>query len=197
MRQNGRRVTKVYFRPKKRGQIPDIKSFLAVSPSLLTLIYTLVAFPIRIFFRWQNTEVARGVLLGIFGWAVSPGSPNPDPIDLCHASPFCLRRFKKLCLCTVSLVERTRLALHKQNETKWSPPDKGLFQTKKSHFSHPFSDLVSKKLGHHYSDKNSNKIYFLKSISKSYISLSFLLIWNWNDKYVHTRALGSYTPVVP
>ena len=99
----------------KRGQIPDIKSFLAVSPSLLTLIYTLVTFPIRIFFRWQNTEVARGVLLGIFGWAVPPGSPNPDPIDLCHAAPFCLRGFKKLCLCTASLVERTRLALHKQN----------------------------------------------------------------------------------
>ena len=27
---------------------------------------------------------------------------------------------------------------------------------------------------------------FFKSISNSHISLSFLLIWNWNDKYVHT-----------
>ena len=27
---------------------------------------------------------------------------------------------------------------------------------------------------------------FFKSISNSHISLSFLLVWNWNDKYVHT-----------
>ena len=56
-----------------------------------------------------------------------------------------------------------------------------LFQTKKCHFSHPFSDLASKKLCHHYldrRDKNSNKNYFLKSISNSHISLPFLLIWN-------------------
>ena len=56
-----------------------------------------------------------------------------------------------------------------------------LFQTKKCHFSHPFSDLASKKLCHHYldrRDKNSNKNYFLKSIYNSHISLSFLLIWN-------------------
>ena len=25
-----------------------------------------------------------------------------------------------------------------------------------------------------------------KPISNSHVSLSFLLIWNWNDKYVHT-----------
>ena len=99
----------------KRGQIPDIKSFLAVSPSLLTLIYTLVAFPIRFFFSLTKYRGCSGGTLGIFGWAVPPGSPNPDSIDLCHAAPFCLRRFKKLCLCTASLVERTRLALHKKN----------------------------------------------------------------------------------
>ena len=29
--------------------------------------------------------------------------------------PFCLRRFKKLCLCTASLVLSTRLAVHKQS----------------------------------------------------------------------------------
>ena len=39
------------------------------------------------------------------------------------------------------------------------------------------------------------KIFF-KSISNSHISLSFLLIWNWNDKYVHTLRsfLESHTP---
>ena len=29
--------------------------------------------------------------------------------------PFCLRRFKKLCLCTASLVLSTRLIVHKQS----------------------------------------------------------------------------------
>ena len=35
-------------------------------------------------------------------------------------------------------------------------------------------------------DKNSNKKDFLKAFLNSHTSLSFLLIWNWNDKYVHT-----------
>ena len=39
-----------------------------------------------------------------------------------------------------------------------------LFKTTKSHFSHPFSDLDSKKYCHHFLDKKSNKKYFLKSI---------------------------------
>ena len=33
-----------------------------------------------------------------------------------------------------------------------------------------------------------------KSISNSHISLSFLLVWNWNDKYVHTLPLFSRKP---
>ena len=36
-----------------------------------------------------------------------------------------------------------------------------LFQTKKCHFSHPFSDLASKKLCRHYLDWNTNKNDFL------------------------------------
>ena len=32
-----------------------------------------------------------------------------------------------------------------------------LFQTKKRHFSHPFSDLASRKLCHHYLDWNTNE----------------------------------------
>ena len=54
-----------------------------------------------------------------------------------------------------------------------------LIQTQKCHFAHPFSDLAPKTLCHHYLDKKSNKkIYFLKAISNSHVSLSFLLIWN-------------------
>ena len=36
-----------------------------------------------------------------------------------------------------------------------------LFQTKKCHFSHPFSDLACKKLCRHYLDWNTNKNNFL------------------------------------
>ena len=36
-------------------------------------------------------------------------------IDLCHAAAICFRRFKKLCLCTPSLVLSTRLAVHIQS----------------------------------------------------------------------------------
>ena len=60
-------------------------------------------------------------------------------------------------------------------------------------FPHPFSDLASKTHTRfqtwplrNYLDKNSNKKDFLKAFLNSHTSLSFLLIWNWNDKYVHT-----------
>ena len=51
---------------------------------------------------------------------------------------------------------------------------------------YPLLDLAFKKLCPHYLDWNSNRKDFLKSMSKSFISLSFLLIWNWNNKYVRT-----------
>ena len=35
---------------------------------------------------------------------------------------------------------------------------------------------------------------FLKFVSNSHISLSLLLIWNWNDKYVHTLPLFPRKP---
>ena len=58
--------------------------------------------------------------------------------------------------------------------------------------STPFSDLAFRqKLRYHYLDQSANKKFF-KAISNSHISLSFLLIWNWKDKYVL-----SCTPVVP
>ena len=41
--------------------------------------------------------------------------------------------------------------------------------------------------------ERKQKKYF-KSISNSHISLSFLLVWNWNDKYVHTLPLFSRKP---
>ena len=62
-----------------------------------------------------------------------------------------------------------------------------LFQTKKSYFPHPFSEL-------HGIGRNWVIIFrlelkqkdFLKTVSKSLISLSFWFIWNWSDNYVHT-----------
>ena len=63
-----------------------------------------------------------------------------------------------------------------------------LFETKKWHFPHPFSDLAYAeimltllKLEHQQKD-------FSKSISNchSLITLSFLFSYNWSDKYFHT-----------
>jgi len=64
-----------------------------------------------------------------------------------------------------------------------------IFQTKKCHFPHPFSNLFFRqKLCHHYLDYSANK-KFLKSIPNSHISLSFLLIWNWNvNAFIHSRS---------
>ena len=70
------------------------------------------------------------------------------------------------------------------------------FQTKWYHFSHPFSDLTCKIHTRfqtwHLSIIMSSLLRleqqqkrFLKFHSNSHISLSFLLIWNGNDKYIH------------
>ena len=71
------------------------------------------------------------------------------------------------------------------------------FRPKKCNSPHSFSDQTSKihtrfqtwPLGRNYVIityilAQTKKLF--KAISNSHISLSFLLIWNWNDKYVHT-----------
>ena len=65
-----------------------------------------------------------------------------------------------------------------------------LFQAKKCQFPHSFSVQISKIHSRFQTwplglDWSANKKFF-KTISNSHIFLSFLLIWNWNDKYVHT-----------
>ena len=72
-----------------------------------------------------------------------------------------------------------------------------LFQTKNCNFPHPFSDQTSEihtrfqtwPLGRNYVImayiKAQTKSLF-KCISNSHISASFIFIWNWNEKYVHT-----------
>ena len=60
------------------------------------------------------------------------------------------------------------------------------YQTKKCNYPHLFSDLAfTQKLCYFYQIRPQIRKLF-KSISNSHISLSFLLIWNWNDKNVHT-----------
>ena len=67
-----------------------------------------------------------------------------------------------------------------------------LFQTKKCHFSHPFSYLASKKLCDRLRRLAEQQQRFLK-IHFEISYFSFLqLIWNLNDKY-----WSLYTPVVP
>ena len=48
------------------------------------------------------------------------------------------------------------------------------FGTKKFHFSHPFSDLASRKLCHHFLDSTPTK----EILICIFMSLSFLYIWN-------------------
>ena len=48
--------------------------------------------------------------------------------------------------------------------------------------------LIRQKLCHHYQVRAETK-KFSKCISNSHISISFLFIWNWNDKYVHSCTL--------
>ena len=62
-----------------------------------------------------------------------------------------------------------------------------LFQTKKCHFSHSFSDLTSKKICHHYLDWNTNKNDFL-------ICKFLVLSYSFG---IETINAFIYTPVVP
>ena len=48
--------------------------------------------------------------------------------------------------------------------------------------------LIRQKFCHHYQVRAETK-KFSKFISNSHISISFLFIWNWNDKYVHSCTL--------
>ena len=48
--------------------------------------------------------------------------------------------------------------------------------------------LIRQKLCHYYQVRAQTK-KFVKCISNSRISISFLFIWNWNDKFVHTCTL--------
>ena len=48
--------------------------------------------------------------------------------------------------------------------------------------------LIRQKYCHHYQVRAETK-KFSKCISNSHISISFLFIWNWNDKYVHSCTL--------
>ena len=63
-----------------------------------------------------------------------------------------------------------------------------LFQIKKFHFPHPFSDLASMKLCHQLLRLEQQQKDLLKSISNSHITLSFLFIlgFKWQIEYVPT-----------
>ena len=63
-----------------------------------------------------------------------------------------------------------------------------LFETKTWHFPHPFSDLAYAEIMLTLLKLELQQKDFLKSISNCYspITLSFLFIYNWDDKYFHT-----------
>ena len=62
------------------------------------------------------------------------------------------------------------------------------FQPKKCKFAHPFSDYTSKIHTRFQTWLLAQSKKLFKSISNSHIRLYLsLLIWNWNDKCVHTH----------
>ena len=60
-----------------------------------------------------------------------------------------------------------------------------LFQTKKCHFSHLFSDLASKKLCRHYLDWNTNKKNFL---IYTFLFLSYSFGIERTNTFIHSRS---------
>ena len=86
-------------------------------------------------------------------------------IDLCHATAILSHEILKalfFLICTASLIERTRLAVHKQRspETKWPPRDKGLSQQRclpRGHFQ------CSLLRSGHFDYVEDKHVYYYKS----------------------------------
>ena len=114
-------------------------------------------------------------------WGVVPGSPNPDQISKIHTH---FRTWPNLACSRLS--------------DSWgdSPVfSRFIFVFSLSQFSGPNYlralnrlGLIRQKFCHHYQVRAETK-KFSKCISNSHISISFLFIWNWHDKYFHSCTL--------
>ena len=138
-----------------------------------------------------------GVLLGILGGGMPPGSPNPElkfQTKKCH--------FPHLFSDQISKIHthfRTwpNLACSRLSDSWGDSPvfSRFIFVFSLSQFSGPNYlralnrlGLIRQKFCHHYQVRAETK-KFSKCISNSHISISFLFIWNWNDKYIHSCKL--------
>ena len=139
-----------------------------------------------------------GVLLGILGGGMLPGSPNPElkfqTKKKCH--------FPHLFSDKISKIHThfriwPNLACSRLSDSWGDSPvfSYFIFVFALSQFSGPNYlrawnklGLIRQKLCHYYQVGASTK-KFSKCISNSHTSISFLFIWNWNDKYIHSCKL--------
>ena len=155
--------------------------------------------------RWHDLQPApgplRGVFRGILGRGVPPGSPNPDPISEKKMS-FSTPVFSPISKIHSNFQTWSILACSRLSDSGGGSPvsSRFIFVFALSQFSGPNYlgawnrlGLIRQKLCHHYQIRAQTKT-FVKCISNSRISISFLFIWNWKDKFVYTLV---YAPVVP
>ena len=138
----------------------------------------------------------EGVLRGTLGGGVPPGSPNPDPISdqKCHfPHPFS----DQISKIHTNFQNWSILACPRLSDSWGDSPvsSRFIFVFALCQFSGPNYlgasnklGLIRQKLCHHYQIRVQTK-KLVKCISNSRISISFLFIWNWNDKFVHTCTL--------
>ena len=146
---------------------------------------------------WHDLHPApdppRGVLRGILGGGVPPGSPNPDPISD-QENVICHTQISKI---HTNFQTWSILACSRLSDSGGGSPSSSrfIFVFTLSQFSGPkylgawnSLGLIRQKLCHHYQIRAQTK-KFVKCISNLRISISFLFIWNWNHKFVHTCTL--------
>ena len=136
------------------------------------------------------------VLLGILDWGVVPGSPNPDLIagqKISFSTRFQTRSLKSIPF----FWTWPNLACSRLSDSWGDFPvfSRFIFVFALSQFTRPNYlgawnrlGLIRQKFCYHYEVRAETK-KISKCISNSHISISFLFIWNWNDKYVHSCML--------
>ena len=150
---------------------------------------------------WHDLHPApdprRGVLRGILGGGVPPGSskswPDFRPRKCNFPHPFSVQISK----IHTNFQTWSILACSRLSDSGGGSPSSSrfIFVFTLSQFNGPkylgawnSLGLIRQKLCHHYQIRAQTK-KFVKCISNLRISISFLFIWNWNHKFFHTCTL--------
>ena len=133
----------------------------------------------------------EGGTTGNSWWGVVPGSPNPDLIED-QKSHFPHPFSDQISKIHTHFRTWHNLACSRLSDSWGDSPvfSRFIFVFALSQFSGPSYLGAWNRLGiiRHYQVRAETK-KFSKCISNSHISISFLFIWNWNDKYVHSCTL--------